>query len=621
MATATNLGQARTIVGLCATTYNLDIDNFVDSGAGVDTAKDIKWDFGTGDIKYGPTVSFAWPSPGVYELKVTFYETGFARARQFVRLVRMGYDTAWLAGGHDDPYADAPQWAACGVMKIREPGGAVRLGFMFSDIMGGETGGDGGTPFEDDVTHYYNLTSNFERLYASSVLRFPLPDPDVLEEGLYGIFRHDVLYMGTSDSNQEQTRLLKEYMLWDYTSPGDEACPYRIFEQIAAMGDTGQNMEILHPHRPFTVILPEGRGLRLAMTEKETDFELRDMSNLTVEEYKDVMSPRDKEERESQEYSLAWMRGVIWDLANMTKRFANDINIQELEAGNTRYYVLAVLNCDDMSFSLRLFSDNDDPYDGWQFWRHLTTQLRLTPDPESVERITSCRMYQDKTGDPVKVLLHNHAEELAGQNLPLDQKVVGTGAGYFLLDPRRKILQPLGGGGTRGGLHAALTTRAGGAMFRAQPDGESVFLGSMRTVDGWVAPPKQTRERWKGLLEAPATTELMVEGVIPSYATSSMVGLTGGKVEVYNVDEATSEMVCNIELGPKDFGEYETVDAGVVPFAPETRGGVKVAAKPGFQRGMTRGMITPAGDPGDMRIAPKLGQGLGLGSRLEPQGK
>lgn len=570
-------GQIKTLIGIAYVSYLLHIDDFIDSQIGVDKSRPITWDFGTGDTATGDTTTRTFNSPGDYDLVIRYYELGNDNLLTATRRIRIGLDTEDI-GDPSHPYVTGGS-VVVGVVKLDDATGARRLGFLFSPYLSAGTDDQsitGPADFTKDVDETYNLATGIERIFASGVLRYPVPDPEAFEEAIYSVHKYDVVMLGKSDALQEATRELKERLRWDYEHGLTDACPSRVFKQQRAIMAALPSQAIFHHLRPFGVLLPEGSGLRLAATEKERAFDNKATTDLTVGEQKEIFSPTEREDRERQEYSLGWLRGIIWDLSNLCYRYFKNLKLSTpIEPETLNQAVMAVLNCDDLSLSVRLYGWNeDDPYEGWEVWRHVATQVRFTPDPTTVGRVLPCHMYRDKTGDDVRVLTHDEAESFLGEDLPLDFKVIATPWGPYLLDPKRRQLLPLRGGGP---LHALISTRGGGATTRPLPNGETFFLGSMVTVDGYAAPSRELQERWRGLVDkSEVEDKLIPEGVDAAYRLEGRMGLAGGQVNVYNLDPSDpAEIFCNIELGPKDFGRYETIEPGVMPFQRQQTGGFR----------------------------------------------
>ena len=211
----------------------------------------------------------------------------------------------------------------------------------------------------EEEESFYNVAKKLEELYASTVLRFPIPRPEAIKDGLYGIFKYDVLYAGTGDLMLEHGRRMREILNWEYTHDVEEACPYRVFNAMTREGSEDWGLAddgdpwFMHPYRPYEVLMPEHTGLRLAKTEGErASLEGFIQDGFAPKDVLDWFNPPELEDRDLQEYTLAWMRAVLWQLSNIWYQYMAE---QQFGADDRdQPSLVVVLNCDDMSLSVRL---------------------------------------------------------------------------------------------------------------------------------------------------------------------------------------------------------------------------------------------------------------------------
>ena len=75
---ASKYGQSKTLIGLAFQEYTLHLHDFIGSGTQplVDDEHQVRWDYGTGhiDITNITESIYRWPSPGVFDMSITFYE-------------------------------------------------------------------------------------------------------------------------------------------------------------------------------------------------------------------------------------------------------------------------------------------------------------------------------------------------------------------------------------------------------------------------------------------------------------------------------------------------------------------------------------------------------------------
>ena len=576
-------GQASAVIGVVGQSYTLDFFDFVDlpGGSGsLDPATSIDWVFGDGNTDTGQSVSYSWRSPGVFDLTITYYLVDNPLLQTSpITTVKIGLDPeAWGEGGSTPYDAGVASVLSC-VGKLKTPGQATRLCFYLSPMQGMLDEGNTGEPdFSNETDEFFNLAREIESVFSQSIMRYPVPKVEEFENGFYAAFESDVLYLGTSDKVRNLQIDLGEALQWDYTHDVDECYPHRVFEAMMAAMQDDNAMDvfehILQPYKPYSFILPEGKGLRLAREELVNDLLNDKVSDLTVKEQREVTA----KPNEKKNWSLLWLRRVLWELSNVIYRYVRSINFSEYDDQYGRMeatYVLVTFNPEDLSLGVRIVNwlDDADEYGNTLLsWRHVATQVDFTKSNDAAvvaaeHPLSNLRMYGDRTGAKVKVLSYNKASELVGEEIQADEKIIDIDGAFYLYSPDSPVLTPVGGSPSAangGDLHVMVTTRGGGATLQTFPEDENPFLGNMVSVQSWLGLTKEAVPRWKGLVNPPATGELIVEGVDPDYEVYSKKGVDGGTIHRLDVsdwapDDPTvpPEYVIEVDLGPKDLGDSE----------------------------------------------------------------
>jgi len=218
-------GQATALVGMVyppaeppATdpVYSFLASEFVDAPNGLvsSATQPVEWDFGDGHTvsvnDHTEAVSYAWKSPGVYTLTLRYSEADVPIRKSRSLLVKIG-----VASGNDSELSVPSNfWAVH--WRIRVPGESTRLMFWVSPGKGYEKP-TGGPDLDDEPTHFYNMAKELERLYASTILRFPVPRVESMVDGIYFLFDSEVLYAGQAVEFADYNRQIKECLAWQYT--------------------------------------------------------------------------------------------------------------------------------------------------------------------------------------------------------------------------------------------------------------------------------------------------------------------------------------------------------------------------------------------------------------------
>ena len=579
-------GQATALVGMVYPyveppgtnpTYSFVVTDFVDAPNGFvsSATQPVLWDFGDGHTdtvdNHETPVTYAWKSPGVYTLTIRYYENLVPIRKTRVLLVKVGKavsgDSQYMAQSN----LYAIHW------RIRVPGEATRLMFWVSPSKGYELP-EGEPAFTDEPTFFYNMAKELERLYASTILRFPVPRTEALVDGFYNIDDSEALYAGQMQELVELGRQIKECLAWQYTHEKEDTFPHRLYSlcrelKTQAMA-TAEGPLIMHAFRPFEFVLPEGKGLRLEQAARLAQFDNEKYTDLTVADRRVLEGQETVEERARRDTTLLWLRGVLPELSVVIHRYFDAIKVpvSTEETPGPHGMAMITFNPGDLTLSVRLYAwadaEGTPPVAAFEVWRQVTVQLAFAADRKGVAPLTADKMYGDQAQAPVRVLSHPEAEALVGQRMPLNEKIVSVNGTYYLLDPTQKALSPVGGGGGQSGaapLHAYVTIRGGGATIEDWSGSATAIvplLGNIDTVHNWASPPDEVVTRWNGLMHPPVSTPpaLVVEGVDGDYEVSAKQASDGGVVKTLTLGGSTPITVCDVTLGPKDVSEYEVAN-------------------------------------------------------------
>jgi PKD repeat protein len=178
-------------------TILFDADNIRTSTASL-TTPTYAWDFGDGATDGpGSSVSHPYKNPGTYRLRLVVKDGGVT-VETYYRTVVIGVQTAsipWLAT------TNGVYFEAVVLVRLQRPDGATVLALVpllaASQPYVSDTTSVAVQPQDKD---FLDLAGRLQSVYAHRALMLPIPEPDLLPDGLYLLFPRDVVYAGTSSA-------------------------------------------------------------------------------------------------------------------------------------------------------------------------------------------------------------------------------------------------------------------------------------------------------------------------------------------------------------------------------------------------------------------------------------
>lgn len=527
------------IYGATGVSYSFDRIEFVPDGTAFDSNHLTAWDFGDGNtaaIAYDPgnLPTHTWTTPAVYELAMTYLPDGATSTVTVTKLVHIGVAS-------DPASLDSANLERKFVLgKVSGPDLAGRLCFFMIPNVG--TGSS--VPHEDvigdETAAFADATKAIHELFRDTILRLPGLSPELLTDGLYGIFPRDTLYLGTTDQLLSRAADMREILTKAYGASIPESVPAGLFSLFFDIREDDQNGNdaVANQYRVAKVMLPQHDAASIEGMIGDPGLDFTELG----------LAPRD--------LTLYFVRVLIQEIAGIVSDY-----VAEWIDDPDEIMTVLILNTEDLSLSVRILcryvvpGTAPDPDVECIVWRQVMSQWSVGEFASS-DPISTIQMYHDSRDIGMNILSNKEIDVLLEEDACLEKKAVSLNNKIYEFDVATGVARPYGDSSVASDIPCYVATKGGGmVVLNTATFGGSPFMGNMQLAEGMFNPTTEARNQYPGTAVPPATLVLELEepstnGVTVTVTQEGSVLLHEYKTEF----EGTSGGASLVIIDPEEIG-------------------------------------------------------------------
>jgi hypothetical protein len=526
------------------------------------------WDYGDGATATGATPpDHSWPNPGYYRMRLTI--TDGTHVEVYDRVVRVG-----LNAGSIGTLATFASFEPIVLARLDSPTGTPIL-VLVPLLAAGHpydyavTGSPHVVPEPGDLAA---LSRRLLQVYANRALMLPMPEADVLPEGLYLLFPREVVYAGINPAIADFLTNVKD--AWTQHDRGRslyEMRPWDIAKQARNLDLAQRAMptDLQDPSNGYGWLAPGLSGLHLYEQTDQQAVEDTDLASTSLYQGQDLLAPRRFTAREQ---ALQWLAIVGGSLAAEVRKFGEERG-PVAEQGETPDYPAAMFawNTADATLACSVIGESPDPGTRVQnYWLHGAMTFGLTgheadrriPDLDALSRVT--------TALDRRILDDAATRQILGEDRPLGAHVVEV-------DGRKLTVCMRSGEVFAGGQRITSGVETGAHVVASLWAGLCEKAFSVTDTPPLLRMPALAEARTRG---APGMNQtLLGRRESPSVGTSEFTLDTANAVTVYPVARGGEVRVANRShvqamtavLGPYAIAQLERVSSETEPFRDPMR--------------------------------------------------
>lgn len=296
------------------------------------------WSFGDGQISTLEDDSITYAGPGLYQLTLTI-TYGASVSRTYRRLVRVGVDLANVRG-------PTPTWQTFEAIWLKiMPGRGGEPILTVMPLLAASQPYDAGTPSATPVDpsgpDIAELGARIAGVYRDTALSLPVPEAELLPEGIYLLCENDVVYAGTSKQMLAAVHSLNIAHELDLKYGLASLRPWALASEMATqlesifLWNTAPSLpsDLLDPEVGAEWLAPGLSGMALYEAEADAARADLDFNAATMSEAQDIVQPQPFRGRRA---AMLWLGLTIGGLCRELRRFGENRGGVEDPA---RYYL------------------------------------------------------------------------------------------------------------------------------------------------------------------------------------------------------------------------------------------------------------------------------------------
>lgn len=524
------------IYGAAGVSYSFDRVEFVPDGTAFDANHLTAWDFGDGStvaVEYQANnlPTHTWTSPAVYELTMTYLPEGETSTVTVTRLVHVGVgtDPASLQSGNLERNFV--------LAKASGPDLAGRLCFFMIPNVGSGSSVPNEDVFGDETAAFADATKAIHELFRDTILRLPGLSPELLTDGLYGVFPRDALYLGTTDQLLSRAADMREILTKAYGANIAESVPAGLFSLFFDIreDDGNGNDAVANQYRVARVILPQHDAASIDSMLGDPGLDLTELG----------LAPSD--------LTLYFIRVLIQKVAEIISDY-----VAEWIEDPDEIMTVLILNTEDLSLSVRIlcrYVVPGEPAVECIVWRQIMSQWSVGEFASS-DPISAIQMYHDSRDIGMNILSNKEIDVLLEEGAYLEKKAVSLNNKIYVFDAATGVASTYGDTSVDSDIPCYVATKGGGmVVLNTATFGGSPFMGNMQLAEGMFNPTTEARNKYPGTAVPPETLVLELEepstnGVTVSVTQEGSVLLHEYKTEFDGVPGGASLVI----IDPEEIG-------------------------------------------------------------------